>query len=55
MPTRRSADCAVYYTPHDGVLLVGSPFGWGRNLRTGEPVDVRYLGKRRTTDVCPVS
>jgi len=41
----------VAYTRHDGVLLVGSPFGWGRNLRTGEPVDVRYLGKRRTADV----
>ena len=41
----------VAYTPHDGVLLVGTPFRWARNLRTGEPVDVRYLGRRRTADV----
>src|SRR5664279_975693 len=25
----------VAYTRHDGALLVGTPFGWGRNLRTG--------------------
>jgi hypothetical protein len=37
--------------PHDGALLFGTPFGWGRNLRTGQPVDIRYLGKRRTADV----
>lgn len=41
----------VAYTRHDGVLLIGTPFGWGRNLRTGEPVQVRYLGRRRTADV----
>ena len=28
----------VAYTRHDGELLVGTPFAWGRNLRTGEPV-----------------
>ncbi|AGL14042.1 hypothetical protein [Actinoplanes sp. N902-109] len=41
----------VAYTPHDGVLLIGSPFAWGRNLRTGEPLEVRYKGRRTTADV----
>ena len=41
----------VAYTRHDGVLLVGTPFRWARNLRTGEPVQVQYLGRRRTADV----
>ncbi len=41
----------VAYTRHDGVLLVGTPFRWARNLRTGEPVQIRYLGRRRTADV----
>jgi deazaflavin-dependent oxidoreductase (nitroreductase family) len=41
----------VAYTPHEGVLLIGSPFAWGRNLRTGEPVEVRFKGKRRWADV----
>jgi hypothetical protein len=41
----------VAYTRHQGDLLVGTPFGWGRNLRTGEPVEIRLLGRRRVTDV----
>ena len=41
----------VAYTQHDGVLLIGTPFAWGRNLRTGEPLEVRYKGRRRTADV----
>src|SRR5215207_1101765 len=41
----------VAYTPHGGVLLIGTPFAWGRNLRTGEPVEVRFKGRRRTADV----
>lgn len=41
----------VAYTAHDGALLIGTPFGWGRNLRTGEPVDVRYKGTLRPADV----
>jgi deazaflavin-dependent oxidoreductase (nitroreductase family) len=41
----------VAYTRHGDVLLIGSPFGWGRNLRTGEPIEVRYQGRRRTADV----
>jgi deazaflavin-dependent oxidoreductase (nitroreductase family) len=41
----------VAYTRHEGTLLFGTPFGWGRNLRTGEPVEVRFKGRRRTADV----
>ncbi len=41
----------VAYTRHDGSLLIGTPFGWGRNLRTGEPVEVRFKGRRRSADV----
>jgi deazaflavin-dependent oxidoreductase (nitroreductase family) len=41
----------VAYTRHEGDLLVGTPFGWGRNLRTGEPVTIRLKGRRRVADV----
>jgi len=41
----------VAYTRHDGDLLIGTPFGWGRNLRTGEPVTIRLKGRRRSADV----
>jgi hypothetical protein len=41
----------VAYTHHDGILLIGTPFAWGRNLRSGEPVDIRLKGKRRRADV----
>src|ERR1700712_2568324 len=41
----------VAYTRHEGSLLVGTPFRWARNLRTGEPVQLRYLGRLRTADV----
>lgn len=41
----------VAYTQHDGVLLVGTTFGWGRNLRTGEAVDIRLKGKKRRASV----
>jgi deazaflavin-dependent oxidoreductase (nitroreductase family) len=41
----------VAYTRHDGTLLIGTPFAWGRNLRTGEPVDIRLKGQRRHADV----
>jgi hypothetical protein len=32
-------------------LLIGTSFGWGRNLRTGEPVAIRLRGKRYSADV----
>jgi deazaflavin-dependent oxidoreductase (nitroreductase family) len=41
----------VAYTRHDGTLLISTPFGWGRNLRTGQRVDIRIKGKRRPADV----
>src|SRR3954453_24147832 len=41
----------VAYTQHDGELLVGTPFPWGRNLRTGEPVTILLKGKRTSPDV----
>jgi deazaflavin-dependent oxidoreductase (nitroreductase family) len=41
----------VAYTRDDGALLIGTPFGWGRNLRTGVPVDIRLKGQRRAADV----
>ncbi len=41
----------VAYTRHDGAILVGSQFAWVRNLRSGEPVKIRLVGKLRTADV----
>lgn len=41
----------VAYTWHDAILLIGTLFAWGRNLRTGQPVDIRLRGKRRPADV----
>ena len=41
----------VAYARHEGVLLIGTPFGWGRNLRTGEPVAIRLKGRRRLAGV----
>ena len=41
----------VAYTRHEGDLLIGTPFGWGRNLRTGEPVEILLKGRRRQADV----
>jgi hypothetical protein len=41
----------VAYTRSQGDLLIGTPFGWGRNLRTGEPVAIRLQGRRRLADV----
>ena len=41
----------VAFTRHEGTLLIGTPFGWGRNLRTGVPVEVRFKGRRRVADV----
>lgn len=41
----------VVYTRYDGDLLVCTPFGWGRNLRSGEPVAIRLKGRRRLAGV----
>lgn len=39
------------YLRHEGALLLGSGFAWGKNLRTGDVLEVRYKGKIRMTDV----
>jgi deazaflavin-dependent oxidoreductase (nitroreductase family) len=41
----------VAYSRHNGSLLVGTQFSWVGNLRTGEPVQIRLLGKLRSADV----
>jgi deazaflavin-dependent oxidoreductase (nitroreductase family) len=41
----------VAYTRVEDGVLIGTPFGWGRNLRTGEPVTIRFKGRRRPADV----
>ena len=41
----------VARTRYEGDLLIGTPFGWGRNLRTGEAVTIRLEGRRRLADV----
>ena len=41
----------VAYTKHEGGLLIGTPFGWGRNLRTGDPVEMLLKGRQRLADV----
>jgi hypothetical protein len=41
----------VAYTRRNGTLLVGSQFLWLRNLRSGEPVEIRLLGRVRLADV----
>ncbi|MDT7574400.1 MAG: hypothetical protein QOH17_733 [Pseudonocardiales bacterium] len=53
--TGRKFDVPVAYTRHDGQLLVGTSFAWARNLRTGEPVDIRLKGRRRPADVTVVT
>lgn len=49
--TGRRFTIPVAYTRQGEDLLIGTPFGWGRNLRTGEPVEIRLKGKRRLADV----
>jgi deazaflavin-dependent oxidoreductase (nitroreductase family) len=41
----------VAYTRHDGALLVGTGFAWGRNLRDGEPLEILLRGRKRLADV----
>lgn len=49
--TGRRYSIPVAYTRQNETLLVGSQFRWLRNLHTGEPVEIRLLGKRRSADV----
>jgi hypothetical protein len=41
----------VAYTRQRDDLLIGTAFGWGRNLRTGEPVSIRLKGRLRQAGV----
>ena len=41
----------VSYLAQGDDLLIGTRFGWSRNLRTGEPVAFRFKGKIRLADV----
>jgi deazaflavin-dependent oxidoreductase (nitroreductase family) len=41
----------IAYMEHDGKVLIGTQFGWSRNLRTGDPIQVRYKGRLRSADV----
>jgi deazaflavin-dependent oxidoreductase (nitroreductase family) len=41
----------VAYTRQGDDLLVGTPFGWGRNLRTGDTLSIRFKGRLRQADV----
>lgn len=41
----------VAYSAQGDALLVGTPFAWGRNLRTGEPVQILLKGRRHWADV----
>ena len=45
----------VAYTRQGDDLLIGTPFSWGHNLRTGEPVNIRLQGQLRTADVEVIS
>ena len=47
----RQYNIPVAYTRDGGDLLIGTPFGWGKNLRTGEPVPIRLKGRLRQADV----
>jgi deazaflavin-dependent oxidoreductase (nitroreductase family) len=48
---RRYSIPVAYTAEPGGVLLIGSPFGWIRNLRTGVPVELRLRGRRREANV----
>jgi hypothetical protein len=47
----RRYNLPVAYMADGCDLLIGTPFGWGRNLRTGEPVEIRLKGRKRLADV----
>jgi hypothetical protein len=49
--TGRVFSIPVAYTRHEGKLLIGTPFGWAKNLREGEPVTIRLKGKKVPADV----
>ena len=48
---RRYAIPVAYTRVPGGALLVGTPFGWVRNLRSGVPIEIRLRGRRLEADV----
>jgi deazaflavin-dependent oxidoreductase (nitroreductase family) len=49
--TGRAYTVPVAYTTFEDALVIGTPFGWAKNLRTGEPVWIRLKGKKIQADV----
>jgi hypothetical protein len=49
--SKRRYAVPVAYLVQGEDLLIGTSFGWGQNLRTGEPLEIRLMGKRRWADV----
>ncbi|MCU1479086.1 MAG: hypothetical protein JWQ64_3779 [Subtercola sp.] len=49
--TGRRYSIPIAYTRDGEHLLSGSPFAWGRNLRSDEPIAIRLKGKLRQADV----
>ncbi len=49
--TGRRYTVPVSYLARGDYLLIGTSFGWARNLRTGEPVAFRFKGKVKLADV----
>ncbi len=41
----------IAYARDGSALVIGTAFRWARNLRTGEPVEIRLSGRRRIADV----
>lgn len=49
--SRRRYAIPVAYVAQGDDLLIGTSSDWGRNLRTGEPVAIRWRGRRCWADV----
>lgn len=47
----RRFEVPVAYTRQDSDLLVGTPFAWGRNLRTGDQLNIVLMGAARQASV----
>ncbi|GAA2007148.1 nitroreductase/quinone reductase family protein [Catenulispora subtropica] len=49
--TGKTYTVPIAYIKHDGKVLIGTQFGWSRNLETGQDLKVRYKGRLRTAEV----
>lgn len=47
----RRFEVPVAYTRQGTDLLVGTPFAWGRNLRTGDQLNIVLMGEQRQASV----